>query len=100
MTLSNTNTYTGATNYSGGNLLTLNAPGGNAIPGNLTLSAHGINTLVLTARELANNQIADHRNVDPGRVFGDCRFEPRFELVFDTIGSLNFINDQGTGLNR
>src|SRR5678809_937929 len=98
VTLSNTNSYTGGTNYSGGNLLTLNAAGGNSIPGNLTLNAFGISTLVLTAREFANNQIADNANVTLVGFSGIAGSNLDLNGFSDTIGSLSYINNQGTGI--
>ena len=58
----NSNTYTGATRVTGGEL-DLNASGGNAIPGDLTINAVNSNGPVANVKLLQSNQIADTANV-------------------------------------
>lgn len=95
--LSGTNTYTGQTNYSGGTLLSLSAPGGNSIPGNLTLNPLAITGVTLTAREFANDQIADTGVVTLAGYSGVAGSNLDLNNFNDTIGGFTFVNNQGGG---
>jgi autotransporter-associated beta strand protein len=95
LVLAATNTYPGLTQINGGTL-TLAAPGGNAIPGNLT-TVPGVASSTITIAYAASNQIADTATVTLGGVSGQGGTALNLGTFNDTIGSLVFNNNQGSG---
>jgi autotransporter-associated beta strand protein len=96
--LSATNTYTGLTSFTGGTLLTLSAAGGKSVPGNLLLNPYAITGVSQIARETANDQIADNAAVTLAGYSGIAGSSLDLNGFNDTIGSITFINNQGTGI--
>jgi len=97
LTLSNTNTYTGSTSFTGGTLLSLSAPSGLSIPGNLTLNPLAITGVSLTAREFANDQIGNAGVVTLLGYNGVAGSNLDLNNFNDTIGGVVIVNNQGTG---
>ncbi|MHA3773695.1 autotransporter-associated beta strand repeat-containing protein [Verrucomicrobiota bacterium sgz303538] len=97
LTLSATNTYTGVTSFTGGTLLSLNASGGNAIPGDLILNPYAISGVSMSAKAFADNQIKDNAIVTLLGYSGITGSNLDLNGFNDTIGGVNFVNNQGSG---
>jgi autotransporter-associated beta strand protein len=94
LVLNAVNTYPGLTQINGGTL-TLNATGGNAIPGNLT-TVPGVSGSAVIIAYAQSNQIADTATVQLGGVSGAGASTINLGAFNDTIAALTILNNQGS----
>jgi fibronectin-binding autotransporter adhesin len=96
LTLGNTNSYTGQTSIFQGTL-NLSAAAGGSVQGDLFADSRYFSSAVIQINETASNQIADNSKVTLIGYSGVGGANVTFTNgSSDTIGSLNFINNQGT----